>query len=204
MDKFLTYIETFLKPSFPETTKFEMFLGQRDDIMPSVGLHSGAFLAWLIQLTNVKTALEFGTSIGYSAIILGSALKKNGGRLITIEYDQKHAEEAKTNISKAKLTDVVEVIHGDAAEVILNIDDQFDFIFQDSDKFLYPKMLEWCISHVKQHGIIAADDALFPVMDVPEKYKDPISEYNKKVFSDRRLASAFIALGDGLIVSTKL
>lgn len=98
----------------------------------------------------------------------------------------------------------MDLILGDAGEVIDKMEGTFDIILQDSDKSLYSPMLEKCISLTDKNGLIIADDVLFKPMGIPDKFSKPMDDYVKKIFSDKRLYSTIIPIGDGLAVSTKL
>jgi predicted O-methyltransferase YrrM len=203
MDKLLAYIENFLVYPNPVLEELEAEYRRRDDIPPHIGIQVGTFLAWLVQVIRAQRALEFGTAIGYSTIFLGQALQQTGGRLKAIESSEERFREATRNVDKASLSDVVELIHGDASEVIDELDGPFDFILQDAAKSLYPVMLEKCVQKTRQFGIIAADDALFRPMGVREVLSQSMDEYNRRVFADPRLVSTILPIGDGLTISVK-
>jgi predicted O-methyltransferase YrrM len=203
MDKLMRYIESFLSYQNPVLKELEAAHRDRDDVSPHIGIHVGTFLAWLIQVIGAQRALEFGTALGYSTICLGQALRETGGKLTAIEREGRFFRETSENIARAGLSDVVELIAGDALQVIDNLEGPFDFILQDAAKSLYPIMLEKCIQKTRPGGIIAADDALFRPMGVREELSRSMDEYNQKVFADSRLVSTILPIGDGLIISLK-
>jgi predicted O-methyltransferase YrrM len=165
-----------------------------------VGKLAGLF----IRLIQAQRVLEFGTCLGYSTIWLAQALKATGGRLISVEYEKKFFEKTRKNLVKAGLSSYVELIHGDANEVIDELTGPFDIIFQDSDKDLYPVMLEKCIKLVRKNGLLITDDALFKPMGVPAHLCTEIEKFNKLVFNDARLYSTILPIGDGVVLSVKL
>ena len=203
MNELNKYIENFLSYPNPVLKELESEYQQRDDVAPHIGIHAGAFLAWLIQVMEVSRALEFGTCIGYSTVFLGQALQKTGGRLTAIEFQERFFEEAKGNVERAGLSPVVELIHGDASQIIDDLEGPFDLILQDAAKVLYPIMLEKCVQLVRPGGVIAADDALFRPMGIREELSRVMDEYNEKVFADPRLTSTILPIGDGLTISVK-
>lgn len=200
----LEYIEGFLRIDNEQIKQLAKEDNERNDIQPCVGLHTGKLLSLLIKLINAKRVLELGTCIGYSAIWIGEALKSTGGKLISVEYDEKLYYEAKINVEKAGLSSVIELIHGDASLVAKELEGDFDIILQDSNKSLYPDMLDKCIELTRKNGLIVADDTLFKPMGIPEKFSEPMDRYNKIVFSDKRLYSTILPIGDGATVSVKL
>lgn len=203
MDNSLTYIESFISYDHSVLKELEKEHRDRDGVPPHIGIHVGTFMAWLIQVMGAKRALEFGTAIGYSTIFLGQALRETGGRLTAVESKEEHFNETSWNVERAGLSDVVELIHGDASQVIDDLKGPFDLILQDSAKFLYPVMLERCIQKIRRGGVIAADDALFRPLGVREELSRHMDEYNQKVFADPRLVSTILPIGDGLIVSMR-
>ena len=198
-----SYIQGFLSYDNPVLEELEAETRRRQDTQPTIGIQTGTFLSWLIQVIQAQRVLEFGACLGYSTIFLAEALRKTGGRLTAIECDVPLFEETRRNVEKAGLSDVVQLIHGDAGEIIEQLDGPFDLILQDADKGLYPMMLEKCIQKTRQFGVIAADDALFVPMGVHERHSRPIHEYNQMVFADERLISTILPIGDGLTISMK-
>jgi len=203
MDKLWEYIESFLKYPHPVLKELEKDHQGRDDVPPHIGIHVGTFLSWLIHVIQAQQVLEFGTAIGYSTIFLGQALRETGGRLTAIESAGERYREAHRNVERAGLSDIVELILGDASQVIDDLEGPFDLILQDSAKFLYPVMLEKCIQKIRRGGIIAADDALFRPMGAREELSRSMDEYNQKVFADSRLVSTILPIGDGLTISMR-
>ena len=203
MKQLLSYIEGFL--SYPNSVlkELEKEYQTREDVAPHIGIHVGIFLNWLIQVMRAKRALEFGTCIGYSTIFLGQGLQKTGGHLMAIESREEFYQEAKRNVERAGLSDVVELIQGDASQFVHHLVGPFDLILQDATKSLYPVMLEKCIQLIRPGGVIAADDALFRPMGFREELSKHMDEYNEQVFADPRLVSTILPIGDGLIISMK-
>ena len=92
----------------------------------NIAPENGQFLSILTRSIHAQYVLEVGTSNGYSAIWLASALKETGGRLITLEHDPNRAKEAQSNLSEAGLADIVEIRVGDALQEIPKCDSTFE------------------------------------------------------------------------------
>jgi predicted O-methyltransferase YrrM len=204
MDKITKYIENFISLDNKQLESIIKEDQERNDIQPFVGIEAGKLLGLLIRSMNAKRVLEFGTCLGYSTVWMAQALKETGGKLISVEYREELYEATKRNIELAGLSEVVELIHGDASKVISTLEGPFDIILQDSDKSLYCAMLEKCIELTRKNGLILADDALFKPMGIPDKFSEPVHRYLEKVFADNRLYSTILHIGDGVAISTKL
>lgn len=175
----------------------------REDIRPSVGEEVGRFLALLVHVIRAKRVLELGTSLGYSTVWLALSLRATGGSLTSIEIDERLHADAERNVSAAGLSETVELVLGDASAVLERLDGPFDLILQDSDKALYPHLLDKCIELTREHGVIVADDTLFKPRGIPDKFSTPVHQYNEMVFADPRLYSTILPIGDGITVSVK-
>src|SRR6185436_5746447 len=92
--------------------------------------------------TGRKRALEIGGASGYSAIWIAQGLRASGGRLVTIEYDPVRAKELADNIRRAGMSDIVQVVSGDAFAQIPKLAGTFDFVFLDAWKRDYKKFLD--------------------------------------------------------------
>jgi predicted O-methyltransferase YrrM len=133
--------------------------------LPTIAVSSiqGKLLTILAQATGAKRILEIGTLGGYSTIWLARALPADG-RLITLEYDPKHAEVARKNLAAAGFASVAEVRLGKALETLPKLASEgagpFDFIFIDANKDDYPGYLEWAIKLSRPGTLIVADNVI--------------------------------------------
>lgn len=204
MDESANYIASFLSLDniALETVAQEEI--NRNDIQPSIGPELGKLLGLFVRLMRAQRVLEMGTCLGYSTIWLAQALQTTGGKLVSIEYKDNLFEDTQRNIALAGLADVVELIQGDARVIIEQVDGPFDMIVQDSDKNLYPLLLERSIALTRKFGIIVADDALFKPRGIPASFSEPMHDYNQRVFADTRLYSTILPIGDGVTISVKL
>ena len=204
MDKITSYISSFLTLDNDHLTPVAGQEESMPDVRPSVGPEVGKFLGLLVRLIRAGRVLELGTSLGYSAIWLGEALRETGGRLISVEINQELFHHAQKNVLAAGLSDVVDLVLGDARSVVARLTGPFDLVFQDSDKGLYPDLLDRCIELTRLHGLIVADDALFKALGRPDRLSDPVHRYNQLVFSYPRLYSTILPVGDGVTISVKI
>jgi caffeoyl-CoA O-methyltransferase len=97
----------------------------------------GKLLYDLIIKGKYTRALEIGTSTGRSGIWMAWALSKTGGKLITIDIDERRHKIALENFKKAGLSDYIDARLADAHELVKELEGPFDFIFSDADKDWY-------------------------------------------------------------------
>jgi predicted O-methyltransferase YrrM len=126
----------------------------------AVSEEDGRFLRLLIATSGAKAVLEIGGASGYSAIWMGQAVRANGGRLVTIEYDASRARELKQNIARAGLGDVVTVVAGDAFAAIPKLDGSFDFVFLDAWKKDYQRFFEVVFPRLEPGGLFVAHNVV--------------------------------------------
>jgi len=91
----------------------------------------------LVIKGNYKSALEIGTSTGYSGIYIAWALSKTGGKLITIDNNKSRHKKAVDNFRKAGLEDYIDARLADAHQLVKELEGPFDFVFSDADKGWY-------------------------------------------------------------------
>jgi caffeoyl-CoA O-methyltransferase len=126
----------------------------------AVSEEDGQFLRVLVGATNAKRVLEIGAASGYSAIWIGMGLRQTGGQLVTIEYDPARAKEAAANIHRAGLSDIVQVIGGDAFAEIPRIQGAFDLVFLDAWKPDYKKFFDLVFPRVTPGGLFLAHNVI--------------------------------------------
>ena len=97
----------------------------------------GKVLYELIIKNKYKKAVEIGTSTGLSAIWIGWALSKTGGKLITIEIDEGRHKKALANFREAGLFEYIDARLADAHGLVEELKGPFDFVFSDADKDWY-------------------------------------------------------------------
>ena len=117
----------------------------------------------LVQIQGARNILEIGTLGGYSTIWLARGLS-SGGRVVTLEASEKHADIARSNIERANLNDRVEVRTGLALDSLQQIENEkyepFDFIFIDADKQDNPAYFEWALKLSRPGTVIIGDNVV--------------------------------------------
>lgn len=158
---------------------------------------------------DVTRLLEIGTAVGYSAICFTKYLNEKG-IIDTIERDVERIEQAKVNIKKAEVEEKINIIEGDAVEILPTLDEKYDVIFIDAAKGKYPFFLKQSLRMLKEDGIILADNILYKgyVMSDYNKHKQRtavrnLREYIKEVEENPELETQILEVGDGLAISRK-
>lgn len=129
----------------------------------SITANQGKFLQVMAMACGAKRILEIGTLGAYSTIWLAKALPPDG-KIISLEYDPKHAEVARTNIKNAGLSSQIEVRLGKALDLLPLIEKEklppFDMIFIDADKQPYAEYFEWAVKLGRPGALIIADNVI--------------------------------------------
>ncbi len=121
----------------------------------------GKFLHVLVRITQAKRVLEIGTLGGYSTIWMARALPE-GGRIVSLEFQPRHAEVARANLRCAGLLDRVDLRVGRALESLERLAKSgtapFDLIFIDADKENNPQYLAWALKLSHPGSVIVVDN----------------------------------------------
>ena len=171
--------------------------------MPAIQISpvQGRLLQVLAHACGARKILEVGALAGYSGIWLARALPP-GGRLISLEVSEKHAQIARDSLAQAGLSDRAEVRVGPAADLLpaLASEAPFDLVFIDADKPGYPTYLDWALKLTRVGSLIVADNCIRGGRSLRAESDDPNAEatgvYDRRVASDPRLLSVAFPLDD--------
>jgi predicted O-methyltransferase YrrM len=144
----------------PDVTKLLASIKAKDTGQLAVSEEDGRFLRVMIATSGARRALEIGGASGYSAIWIGMGLRETGGTLVTIEYDPQRAKELTENIRRAGLSDVVQVLSGDAFQQIPAIAGTFDFVFLDAWKKDYKRFFDLVYPRLDKGGLFVAHNVV--------------------------------------------
>jgi predicted O-methyltransferase YrrM len=127
----------------------------------SVSAAQGTFLHLLARVRGARRILEIGTLAGYSTIWLARALPADG-RLISLEFDPRHADVARANIAAAGFADRVEVRVGRALDALPALEggEPFDFVFIDADKPSTTDYFRWAVTLSRPGTVIVVDNVV--------------------------------------------
>ena len=171
------------------------------------GHYQGRLLAMISQLIRPKNILEIGTFTGYSALCLAEGMQA-GGKLYTIEADEEFEVRIRKNIQKAGKTDDIELIIGNALDVIPTLNINFDLIFIDADKLNYLNYYKMTFDKLNIGGVILSDNVLWSGKVTDESKNDAttllLREFNDYLANDIRTQKVLLPVRDGLFLSMKM
>ena len=122
----------------------------------NVPASDGKLLFDLIVKNGYKNAVEIGTSTGHSGVWMAWALSKTGGKLITLEIDERRYNEALANFEKAGVAEYIDARLGDAHEMVPQLEGPIDFVFSDADKDWYKNYFTALAPKLKTGGCFTA------------------------------------------------
>src|SRR5262249_19037752 len=135
---------------------------QRD--MPAPGLMGGAaevrLLQMLVAAADARLVLEIGTFVGFPAVAVAAALPSDG-RVITVEANEEFATMARSNIEASPDAAKIELIVGDAREIVPTLEGPFDVVWIDAWKPDYPYYYDAVIPKLTPRGVVVADNVLW-------------------------------------------
>lgn len=164
----------------------------------SISASQGKFLQVLVKLCKVKTILEIGTLAGYSTIWMARGLPADG-KLISLEYEQLHADVANENIKRAGLADQVEIRVGKGLDLLPTLQQEnkvFDMIFIDADKPPYAEYFEWALKLSHPGTLIIADNVIRAGKILNEAEEDEmvtgVQRFNKLLAATKEVTACII------------
>jgi predicted O-methyltransferase YrrM len=175
------------------------------DGIPIVHWETGRFLAAVVKALDPELVLEVGTAIGYSTLHMAEALGR--GRIVTIEREPLRVEQANGFLNRAGVTERVEVVEGDALEVIDGLDGPFDLIFLDATKTEYPQYLELAEPKAAERAVLVVDNLLMSgdvALEDDRRARWGAEQlgmarsFNAELVSSERWLGAVLPIGDGV------
>lgn len=166
------------------------------------------FLTEFIKLNNIKSILEIGTAIGYSAIKM--ALVRDDIIITSIERDEVRYLEAVKNIKALGLDNRINLVLGDALEYIP--EGKYDLIFIDAAKSQYIKFFEKYTKNLKDSGYVITDNINFHGLTNSDKSKlsrnlrqliGKLERYIEFLKNNKEYKTRFFEIGDGVAISNR-
>jgi predicted O-methyltransferase YrrM len=176
--------------------------------IPIINKVSSELLIDAVQKKAPKSILEIGTAVGYSALLMVNHMPADG-KILTIEQDANRIDTAYDFITRAGRIEQIQLLDGDASEVLLQVEGTFDLVFIDAAKGQYLDYLQKIMDKLSDGAVIVADNVLFRGMvmsDEPplKRYKTIVKrlrEYLDFVSQDPRFSTTIHPEGDGVAIS---
>lgn len=165
----------------------------------------------LLSIKKPKKILEIGCAVGFSSSFMAGFLQE-GGSVTTIERYPVMIEKAKQNIKNLGLQDKINLIEGDANEVLKTLDDKYDVIFMDAGKGQYINILKDVYRLLNVGGIIIADDILQngdvakPKEEIVKRQRTihyRLNDFLWEITHNKGLDTSILTIGDGVAICYK-
>jgi len=202
------YLEQHTTPEDPVLAELARYT-YLNEVHPRMltGQVMGSFLHLFSTLLAPERILEIGTYTGYSAICLARGLRE-GGKLITLEVNDELRETALDFFALAGLADRIELLNGNALELIPLLPGPFDLVFIDGNKEDYLLFYKQVIGKVASGGYILADNVLWGGKVLDQNTQDAstlaLKKFNEYVKEDPTVENLLLPIRDGVMVLKKL
>ena len=207
-ERFVTYIHSLEKPNSEILTEIEQ--AAHKDLVPIIRKEMESFLRVILTIKHPKEILELGTAIGYSAVLMSECCD---AKITTIENYEKRIPIARENFEKAGKSDQIELLEGDAMEVMKTLPkEKYDFIFMDAAKAQYINYLPEVMRLLIPGGVLITDNVLqdgdliqskFVVRRRDRTIHKRMREFLETVKHDERLETSIVPIGDGIVMAVK-
>ncbi len=212
-DYIVEYIRALHTPSKDILFEIEKKTTTGEETWPIIRPEVADFLKVILSIISPSEILEIGTCVGYSSILMSSYLKEDG-HITTIERFSHMSDQAKKNISNAGLENTIEIIEGDACDILPHLpSDKYDIIFMDCAKGQYIRFLPDCIRLLKPNGLLITDNVLHKGSVARSRYlidrrqrttHSRLRDFLWQITHHDRLRSSIIPIGDGVSLSYKI
>ena len=175
---------------------------ERADGLPSavraraIAPTTGRFLFGLVAQHPACDVLELGGSRGYSTLWLGAGVRYLGGRVVSLENDPVKCEARRRNIDAAGLDEWVELVDGNALEIVPTLAEAFDIVFIDAEKDDYEDYFGLVRGKLEPGAVVVADNVL--------SHEETLGAYSRARQADPGLLSVTVPLDRGLEMSVVL
>ena len=199
------YIYGILPKRDPVLAEMERYAKKHD--VPIIGPAVARMIYLLAQISGARRIFEMGSAIGYSTIWLARAAGPDAEVYYT-DGDAANAKRARGYFQRAGVNERVQVLTGDAIELIDSVPGEFDLIFIDVDKHQYPAALRKALPRLRNEGLLITDNVLWSGRvarhaSAKDANTRGVQEFNRMVYSSSVLFPVIIPLRDGVAVCRK-
>jgi len=197
------YIDSLLPKRDAVLAEMEAYAKRRE--IPIIGPACGRLLYVLTQLSGAKRIFEMGSAIGYSTIWLARAAGPEAEIYYT-DGDPANAKRAHEHFHRAGVESRIQVLVGDAVELIDTVPGEFDLIFIDVNKDQYPDALRKALPRLRSGGLLLTDNVLWygrAARRAKDAQTRAIQKFNRTIYSSSELFPVIVPLRDGVAVCRK-
>ena len=208
-ERMVTYIRSL---EVPESAVIEAIEQEAlRDRVPIIRKEMQSFLKVLLMIKRPMRILEVGAAVGFSSILMSEYMPE-GGHITTIENYDKRIPIARANFKRAGKEEQIDLIEGDAQEVMHGLEGPYDLIFVDAAKGQYIHYLPEVMRLLGSDGVLVSDNVLqegdiiesrFAVERRNRTIHSRMREYLYELKHHDQLQTSIIPLGDGLALSVK-
>ncbi|MHC5375489.1 O-methyltransferase [Enterococcus sp. LJL120] len=182
-----------------------------EEEIPVIPHETVVFLQFLLGQLKPKEILEIGTAIGFSSSLMAESLQ-DGGHVTTIDRFDVMIRRAKKTYERLGNAAKINLLEGQAADILPTLSGPYDFIFMDSAKSKYIEFLPDCLRLLKKGGVLMVDDVfqagtiLQPIEEIPRGQRAihrKLNQFLKVIMQHPDLTSTLLPLGDGVVLITK-
>ena len=200
------YLGALLPARDPILQEMEALAHERK--IPIIGPVVGRILYQLVRLVKAKRVFELGSAIGYSTLWIARAAGE-GSVVYYTDSDPESARQAEQFFERAGVRGRIQILSGDALELLDQTPGTFDVIFSDVDKEQYPQVFHKALPRLRQGGLLLADNVLWSGrVTQPRPDQDAatrgIVEFNRLIYSCSELFPTILPVRDGFAVCEKL
>jgi len=203
------YLERFRRPRDPILARLEAEAAAES--WPIVLPGTAALLEVIVRMRAPERALEIGTAIGYSGILIARSLPP-WGNLDTVEIDPETARRAQANFREAGLAARVTVLQGSALDVLPRLEKRYDLVFIDGAKEEYAAYLALALPLMPKGAAVVVDNLLWggrvATGSEPDPFFErttpPIRSFNEAFLAHPDLVATIIPTGDGVGLGVKV
>lgn len=208
-ERLITYINSLDNGNTEILEKIEN--EARKNYVPIIRKETQNLLKLLLAMNRPKRILEVGTAVGFSALLM-EEYNPVECSITTIENYEKRIPIARENFLHAGKQNVIELLEGDAAEVLKTLQEPYDFIFMDAAKGQYINFLPEVMRLLKKGGILVSDNVLqdgdiiesrFAVTRRDRTIHKRMRDYLYEITHRKELVTSVLPVGDGVTISVK-
>ena len=206
-ERYATFIHSMDSPHTPFLE--ELYLRAVGQKVPVIRRQTQSFLKTFLAIASPVRILEVGVGVGFSSIFMAQYTEK-ACRITTIENYEKRIAQAEENIRESGFADRIELINGDAADVLPTLTGKYDLVFMDAAKAQYIFFLDHIRKLVQKGSVIISDNVLQDGNIIESRYMverrdrtiyKRMREYLYTLTHDGGLSTTILPIGDGIALT---